>query len=50
MSLANLLSRYAGSNYREMIAEAFAEIMDGSPRELAKEILSTLVGGSYDDH
>ena len=44
-----LLSEYASTNYREMVAEAFAEIMEGSPREFAKKVLSTLTGGTYND-
>ena len=45
----DLLSNYASKSCSEMVAEAFAEIMDGSPREFAKKILSTLIGGTYDD-
>ncbi len=43
------LSKYAGNSPSEMIAEAFAEIMNGNPREFALKILSTLLGGTYDD-
>ena len=43
------LSRYAGKDYNEMVAEAVAEILDGNPRPLALRILNELLGGTFDD-
>ena len=43
------LSEYATENASEMFAEAIAEILEGSPRELALAILKQAIGRSYDD-
>ncbi len=44
-----MLSDYARRDPSEMFAEAIAEILEGSPRELALAILKQAIGRSYDD-
>lgn len=41
----NSLSEYAAKNYKEMVAEAIVQIMDGSAGSVAERILLILRGG-----